>query len=237
MGKKWRFEDWIVEENDDFIFINKPPGISSLEDRNDPVCVLRLAKEYWSDAQLCHRLDKETSGMLVIAKTPEAYRHLAMRFESRKVRKYYHALVAGIHDLKSEDIDKPILLTGQGIVRISHEGKPSRTIVNTLEAYRKHSLLECQPVTGRMHQIRVHLAAIGAPICGDIQYGGEEIYLSSIKARFNLKKWTEERPLIGRVALHAHSIAFETPDGSPIQVAAPYPKDYAVLLKQLEKNR
>ena len=237
MGKKWVFKDWIAAEDEHYIFISKPSGITSLDDRNENVSVLSLARAYHADAQLCHRLDRETSGILVIAKNPEAYRHLAIAFEKRKVTKVYHAVANGIHDLRNELIDKPILATTQGVVKISREGKPSQTHVSTLDAYKQHSLLECKPVTGRMHQIRIHLATIQAHIVGDSQYGGEDVYLSALKPRFNLKKWTEEQPLIKRVALHAYSIAFEGIDQRPVEVSAPYPKDLRVLVKQLEKNR
>jgi 23S rRNA pseudouridine955/2504/2580 synthase len=96
--------------------------------------------------------------------------------------------------------------------------------------------VECEPITGRMHQIRVHLSALKAPIVFDTQYGGEELYLSSIKRKFNLKKDTEELPLIRRVALHAYSLTFRQPNEELLHVVAPYPKDFDVLVKQLEKN-
>ena len=96
--KKITFEDLILLENSDFMVINKPPYYSSLDDRHEAQNILDLAKGYWEDAQLCHRLDKETSGCLAIAKHPEAYRHLAMQFENRQVQTIYHAVVEGIHD-------------------------------------------------------------------------------------------------------------------------------------------
>ncbi|MEY3565229.1 MAG: hypothetical protein RJA23_1399 [Bacteroidota bacterium] len=99
--KKITFEDLILFENSDFLVINKPPYLSSLDDRHEAQNILDLAKGYWEDAQLCHRLDKETSGCLVIAKHPEAYRHLAMQFENRQVEKIYHAVVEGIQDFQS----------------------------------------------------------------------------------------------------------------------------------------
>ncbi len=94
------FKDLIIHEDEDFIVINKPPYISTLDDRNDPRNILALAKDYCESAQVCHRLDKETSGCLVIAKNQEAYRHIAMQFEDRSVKKIYHAVVEGIHDFK-----------------------------------------------------------------------------------------------------------------------------------------
>ena len=92
------------------------------------------------------------------------------------------------------------------------------------------------PVTGRMHQIRVHLSHKGYPIVGDPTYGGEDFYLSSYKRNYNLGKFDEEQPLIKRVALHAFAIQFEGLDGKEITVETKYPKDFRVLLKQMEKN-
>lgn len=237
---KISFEDLIVFENDDYILINKPPHVASLDERNadKPMSILRLAKAYHADAQLCHRLDKETSGALAIAKHPEAYRHLAMQFEHREVTKRYHALVNGVHDFDGISVYLPIAQVRDGTaVRIDRQkGKEAETIFNTLKAYRAHTLVECMPITGRMHQIRVHLMCLKAPIVNDPTYGGKPIFLSDIKRKFNLKQGTDELPLIQRVALHAHSLTFALLDGEETQFEAPYPKDFDVLMKQLEKN-
>ena len=234
--KKVNFRELIVFEDEDFMLVNKPPHVSSLDDRNDPVNINKLAKEYNADAQVCHRLDKETSGILAIAKNPEAYRHLNIQFEKREVVKVYHAVSGGVHDFKDEIVDLPILALKNGIVKIdSKEGKDAATIFNTLKAYNKYTLIECRPVTGRMHQIRIHLAVLKAPITCDIKYGGKEIYLSQLKKKYNLKMETEERPLIQRVALHARSLLFHSLKGEELIVEAPYPKDFEVLFKQLEK--
>ncbi|HEX8545731.1 MAG TPA: RluA family pseudouridine synthase [Cytophagaceae bacterium] len=234
--KKVNFKDIIVFEDKDFMLVNKPPHVSSLDDRNDPVNINKLAKEYNADAQVCHRLDKETSGILAIAKNPEAYRHLNIQFEKREVVKVYHAVSAGVHNFKDDIVDLPILALKNGIVKIdSKEGKDAATIFNTLKAYNKYTLIECRPVTGRMHQIRIHLAMLKAPIICDNKYGGVEIYLSQLKKKYNLKMETEEKPLIQRVALHARSLLFHSLDGQEMIVEAPYPKDFEVLVKQLEK--
>lgn len=233
---KLNFTDLILWEGDDFIVINKPPLISSLADRNDEVTILSMAKSYDANAQLCHRLDKETSGALVIAKNPEAYRHLSMQFENRTVKKNYLAVVDGIHDFDHLKYDRPIYKLANGSVKIDRRGKEAVTIFNTVQAYKQHTLVECQPLTGRMHQIRIHLANNGASITGDLNYGGRPLYLSSIKRKFNLKKGSEEQPLIKRLALHAKSISFEAANGDKLSFEAPLPKDFKVLLKQLEKN-
>lgn len=235
--RKLRFTDLILFENDDYIVINKPAGISTLEDRDLSVCIKDMAKEYSPDAQVCHRLDKETTGALAIAKNPEAYRSLSIQFEKRKVNKIYHAVVEGIVEYENELVDKPILPLRKGTVVIEYrKGKPAQTYFTTLKAYRKHSLVECRPVTGRMHQIRIHLVYKQSPIVADEKYGVKPLYLSDLKRRFNLKKGTEERPLMGRVALHARALEFELLNGDTKRIEADYPKDFAVMLKQLEKN-
>ena len=238
MSPKIKFKDWIIFEDDDYIAINKPPHVSTLEDRSSPLQVLELAKTYWPEAQVCHRLDKETSGVLLIAKTPEAYRNAAIQFEKRSVRKVYHAVVDGIHEFKGQRIDLPILVGGSGPVKISHrDGKPATTIVSTIDAYKHQTLVACEPLTGRMHQIRIHLAAQNASIVDDVTYGGHMFYLSSIKRKFKLKAGTEEEPLIKRVALHAYSLSIKNIDGNEMLIEAPYPKDFNVLVRQLEKFR
>ncbi|MEM8968019.1 MAG: RluA family pseudouridine synthase [Bacteroidota bacterium] len=235
---KIRFTDLILYEDEDYIIINKPSHVATLEDRNDPFSIIAMARSYTEDAQVGHRLDKETSGALAIAKHPEAYRALSLQFEHRTVKKVYHAVCDGIHDFQDVIVDLPIYANRRGTVRISHrDGKPAQTKIRTLEVYKRHTLVECQPVTGRMHQIRVHLASLQAPIAGDEQYGGAPFYLSSIKRKYNLKRDTEERPLIRRVALHAQALDIELLQENRVCIEAPYPKDFAVLLKQLEKNR
>ncbi|RPA68763.1 RNA pseudouridine synthase [Cyclobacteriaceae bacterium YHN15] len=235
--KKIDFEDLILFENKDYLVINKPPYLSTLDDRHEAQNILNLARQYTPDAQVCHRLDKETSGCLVIAKHPEAYRNIAIQFEDRKVNKVYHAVVEGIHEFKNEFVDRNIHANNKGIAKVTKEGKPAQTIFNTLGTYYSHSLIECKPITGRLHQIRVHLAHLKSPICGDELYGGNPLYLSALKRRFNLKKGTDELPIMQRVSLHAYAIGFEGLEGKRIEVQAPYPKDFEVLVKQLEKNR
>jgi 23S rRNA pseudouridine955/2504/2580 synthase len=232
---KIRFETLILFEDDDYLVINKPAQVASLDDRNEDINILKLAKNYTAAPQLCHRLDKETTGALAIAKNPEAYRALAIQFEEREVGKIYHAITDGIHSMKNLTIDEPLSQGSKGVVRIDRSGKESVTIINTLETYKIHTLLECRPLTGRMHQIRVHLASAGAPISCDQTYGGKPLMLSSIKKKYKLGKWQEESPIIRRTALHAHSLEFRSMKGTKVKVVAPYPKDFAVALKQLKK--
>jgi len=238
LAKQASFKDIIIREDEHYIIVNKPYGIPTLDDRDKTVKgVLRLAKKYCADAQACHRLDKETSGILVLAKSPEAYRHLAMQLEHREVNKVYHAVVCGLASFNETMVDVPLHTLNAGVVKIDRiEGKDAQTIFNTLEVFKRHTLVKCEPVTGRMHQIRVHLAHLKYPIVADHQYGGIDIFLSQLKKKFNLKGETEEQPLIGRVALHAYSMGFFDLDGNPMYTEAPYPKDMEALLKQLRKT-
>jgi 23S rRNA-/tRNA-specific pseudouridylate synthase len=162
---------------------------------------------------------------------------MSLQFEKRTVSKIYHAIVDGIHNFQDMLVDAPILKMDDGVVRINkREGKTAQTYFTSLKPYRFHTLMECRPVTGRMHQIRIHLTTLNAPITGDETYGGKQFFLSSVKRGFNLKKLTEEQPIMKRMALHARGLRFSDMKDVPRYVEAPYPKDLAALIKQLEAN-
>lgn len=232
-----KFADLILFENDDIIVVNKPPFISSLDEREGgEVNMLRLAKQYTADAQICHRLDKETSGALIIAKNPEAYRAVSMQFERRKVNKVYHAVIDGTHVFDNLFIDLPILNVGKGTVTISRqEGKRAETWFQSIKYYKHYTLVECRPVTGRMHQIRIHLATQRASIAGDETYKGQPVFLSKLKRKYQLGKDQEELPIMKRFALHAYQVTFKLVNEEEVTIHAPYPKDFETLLKLLEK--
>lgn len=237
------FKELILFENENLIVVNKPPFLSSLDERsrneisgNGEINLLRLAKQYSADAQICHRLDKETSGVLIIAKNPETYRHVSMQFEHRKVNKLYHAIISGTHEFNHLRIDLPILNIGNKNVAINkQEGKKAETLFNSLKYYKHYTLVECRPITGRMHQIRIHLASQRACIAGDDLYGGEPVYLSEIKRSYRIGKDQEEQPVMKRFALHARQITFKINEEEEMTFEAPYPKDLATLIKLLDK--
>lgn len=232
--KKQRFEDWIVYEDDQLLFVNKPAFLSVLEDRNSEDNLLKLARNYHPDAQACHRIDKETSGLVIFARNPDAYRTVSILFETRKITKTYHAVCENPTEFSDYLINLPIDINSKGKARISKkDGKPSSTLVNTLENFRNFSLIECNPFSGRLHQIRVHMAAVNHPLAADELYGGQMPYLSHIKRKFNVAKSKEETPMIQRVALHARGLKFET--DKPYQIEAPYPHDFEAFLKILHK--
>lgn len=232
-----RFRDWILYEDEGLLAINKPAGIASLDERSgEGTNLLQLARQYVETAQLCHRLDKDTSGVLLVAKNPETYRQVSMALESREVTKVYHAVVEGTFAFNNLSVDFPIYVDSMGKVKIDRaKGKESQTIFNTLRFYNHFTLVECRPVTGRMHQIRVHLASQFAPICNDTLYGGKPPYLSALKRKFKLGKSEEEQPMIRRFALHAYSIEIPIENGKKRLIQAPYPKDFDVFIKLLEK--
>lgn len=235
---KIKIQDLILFEDEDYFLVNKPPFISTLQDRHESVNLLGLARDYVATAQVCHRIDKDTSGVLAIAKNPEAYRHMSLQFEKRTINKVYHAVVDGIQNFNDTLVDEPILKLDDGVVKISRrEGKPAQTYFTTIQAYKMHTLVACRPITGRMHQIRIHLSTLNSSITGDETYGGKPFFLSAVKRGFNLKKQTEELPIMKRMALHAFALGFEDISGTPQKVEAPYPKDILALIRQLESNK
>ena len=237
MSQHKNFKDWIVFEDDDYLVINKPPYVSTLEDRTGAASVLDLAKAYNEGCQVCHRLDKETSGALLISKHSAAYKHANAQFAYRTIEKTYHAVADGLHTLSEKVIDLPLHVASSGAVRVNKKtGKISTTVVTSLKHYKYHTLVECKPLTGRMHQIRVHMAAIGAPLVADVVYGGKQLLLSSIKKKYKAKIEQDERPLLARVALHAFALKFKDFKDNIQEIACPYPKDFETVIKQLEKN-
>lgn len=233
-----KLQDLIIYEDDHLIIVNKPPFISSLDEREGgEINILRLAKQYHEDAQICHRLDKETSGAMIIAKDPETYRFVSMQFEHRTVKKVYHAVVDGTHIFNELLIDLPILNVGKGNVTISRiEGKRAETFFQSLVYFKHYTLIEARPVTGRMHQIRIHLATQRASISGDEMYGGKPVFLSQIKRGYRLAKDEVEQPIMKRFALHSREVTFKISETETKTFTAEYPKDFGVLLKLLEKN-
>ena len=158
-----------------------------------------------------------------------------MQLENRKVGKLYHAVVAGHAPFDETVVDLPLHTTGKGIAIIDNgRGKKAITIFQSLAHYQHFTLVGCQPITGRLHQIRVHLASQNFSIVGDELYGGKKPMLSDYKRRFKTAKWTNEEPMMKRTALHSSQVHFQL-FGEEHLYTAPYPKDFEVFLKLLEK--
>jgi 23S rRNA pseudouridine955/2504/2580 synthase len=239
MAKPITLASLIIVEDEDYMLLNKPPFIPSLDERHmdaQKVSIIGLLRKEMPDAQLCHRLDRETSGAILIAKHPEAYRHAAIQFEKRQVEKRYHAVVDGVHSLDDKEVDMAIAAGKNGLMRIDMSGgKQAVTFFTSKQFFKHHTLVDCQPITGRTHQIRLHLSAIKAPISGDEVYGGKPVFLSHLKRKYAFSMKDEEQPIMDRFALHAFSLAFKKEDGTVFFGHAEYPKDMAVLHKLLEK--
>lgn len=234
----------ILFHDDHLIVINKPADLLSVPDRyvaEIPNVVHLLGAQFGDPIIAVHRLDRPTSGCLVIARTPEAHRELNRQFQDREVDKVYHAIVEGQPANEETEVDEPIAQNPgkTGAMMISNKGKHALTIFKPMEFFgHQFSLVGVQIFTGRTHQIRVHLAYAGYPLLVDPLYGKrEEFKLSEIKGRrYNAKKETEERPLLSRVPLHASRLAFNHPEtGERMEFEAPMPKDMRATLNQLGK--
>ncbi len=231
----------ILFEDDHVVVIDKPAGLLSLPDRFDASLpsVRSLLEQDYGHIFIVHRLDRETSGVMISAKTAEAHKSLNDQFEHHTVGKYYHAIVSGIVERDRFPIDIPIIADSRrkGLMRPSARGKEAHTEVTVLEKFRLATLIECRLITGRTHQIRVHCSAIGHPLLVDPDYGTTSAFLlSSIKRRYNLKKHTTERPLMERLTLHARRLEFRHPaTDESVRVDSEYPRDFAATLQVLRK--
>ncbi len=231
----------IIFENDSFVAINKPAGLLSIPNREQTQTSLKdiLIAKYGSIFTV-HRLDKETSGIILFAKNETAHKYYSRLFEERKTEKYYMGLVLGSPAVKKGTIDAPISEHSlqKGLMVVHRNGKPSVTDYEVMEEHRSFSLLQFQLHTGRTHQIRVHCKNIGHPLACDELYGdGKPILLSSIKRKYKLSKHDEdERPMLNRLALHAYRLKFTDMDGKDFDLIAELPKDIRAFLQQLKKN-
>lgn len=233
----------ILHMDGEILVVNKPSGVSSVPGRDEGTDLVGLLKSQGlipSEAKLrvVHRLDRGASGVIVFARTLNAQRRLTEQFVKRRVEKVYLVLVQGIVS-EAGEIDLPLRLIEDGTraAVATQGGKASRTRYAVVEQLAGNTLLECRPLTGRLHQIRVHLAAIGHPLMVDPIYGGAEaVYLSHFKAGYHQSRRHEERPLIDRLTLHAARITIEHPSGSgPVTFEAPLPKDFRATLNQLRR--
>ena len=229
-----------IFENDDLIVLNKPSGLLSIPDRTQSAPSLKdYLIEKFRRIYTVHRLDRGTSGVIVFAKNEEAHRFLSLQFEERQTRKIYQGLVIGKPSPPSATIDEPIAehFAKKGVMMIHAEGKAAITNYAVAEQFRSYAWAEFSILTGRTHQIRVHMKHAGNPLACDELYGdGLPIKLSTFKKKFNLAKADdEERPLLNRLALHASSLTFRLNDTETATYAAELPKDLRALLKQLQK--
>jgi len=229
----------IIFQNEKIIAVNKASGISVTADRWDETKE-RLDKLLEKDLKInkiytIHRIDKETSGIVIFAKDSITHKELSAAFEQRQIKKCYTLIVHGRPSWKEIICDLPLVPDGNKkhmTIIDKYRGKESITSFAFILSAGNYSLIEAKPLTGRIHQIRVHAAALGHPVVCDGLYGSEApVKLSSFK-----RNWKgdpkNERPLLSRLGLHAKEIIL--PDSQII--TAPPPKDMSSLIKQMEKK-
>jgi len=218
----------IIYEDSDLLVVDKPAGLVIHPAYKHPSGTLFDAVSAYArergEAKPCllHRLDKDTSGAILLAKTEHARRHLVRQFEQRTLRKTYLALICGALRPASGEIDAPLSRNplDRRKMQIDPQGAPAHTEYQTLNVLASGvTLIELHPITGRMHQLRIHLAAQGTPIVGDLLYAGPD-------------RWTPLSP--PRHCLHAHRLTFQHPTtGNQMSVLAPLPDDMQALLNAL----
>jgi RluA family pseudouridine synthase len=233
----------VLFKDRDLLVINKPAGMLVLPDGYDPEAahLKDILTPEFGDLWIVHRLDRQTSGVLLLARNSEAHRALNIQFENRQVTKVYHALVSGVPDWTRQMVELPLRADGDRRHRTvvdRRQGKTALTHFRVLERFGNYALIAAAPQTGRTHQIRVHLATLEHPIVVDDLYGdGHELYLSQFKRNYNASSRKAERPLLGRLGLHAFSMDFFHPKRKRnMAFQAPYPKDFSAALQQLRKH-
>ena len=223
----------VIRETPSAIVLNKPPGLATQGGSKTTKHVDGLLDAFVEDDEtprprLVHRLDKDTSGVLLIAKTPGSAASYSKRFAGRNARKVYWALVVGVPDVREGTIDAPLAKqpgTGGEKMHVDEEnGAAAKTRYRVVErAGQKAAWVELEPLTGRTHQLRVHMAAIGHPIVGDGKYGGQDAFLTGVISR--------------KMHLHARRLIIGSPEskgaGGKLDVTAELPEHFAASMEAL----
>jgi RluA family pseudouridine synthase len=216
----------ILYQDDRLLAVNKPAGLATVPggwEKDAPAsCLLTALEADFGKLWIVHRLDKVTSGVVVFARAAAPHRTLSLLFESRAVTKTYRAIVCGVPPWKEHTARHPLRVNvghGHRTVVDHKRGKPAETTFRVLQRFSGHALLTAMPATGRTHQIRAHLAALGFPILADTLYGAPDVGQDSILP-------------LRRPALHAASLEFAF-EGKTLSFTAPYPEDFAHTLKRL----
>jgi RluA family pseudouridine synthase len=235
-------KELVLWSDDSLLVVDKPAGLLAIRGGfDDSPYLTRLLEPAFGRLWIVHRLDRQTSGVLVLARTAEAHRALNTQFQEHTVGKTYHALVNGSPSWQTHTVSLALRRDGDRRHRTVVDparGKPSLTHLRVLEGFEAYTLLEATPETGRTHQIRAHLAALGLPIVGDVLYhGGQDLRLADI-APETQDLDAPHQALIARVALHALRLEIAHPDtDEPLCFEAPYPADLAATLQGLRTDR
>lgn len=248
-----RWELPVLWEDDHLLALDKPAHLLISPDPDDPQrpSLMELLHRDlsrgvpWTRALQtpflanAHRLDFESSGVILLAKDRLTLAALSDQFGAEKATSAHVALIHGSPSEESFDVDAKLAPHPgiPGVMRVdSRRGKKSRTLFAVAERFSGFALVRCRPLTGRMHQIRVHLRHAGYPVVGDALYGGRPLLLSGLKDAYKFKTDQAERPLIGRAAVHAETLTVTHPSGgAPITITSPWPKDLAVAVRYLRR--
>ncbi len=237
MRKNVRIE--LLYEDADLLAVFKPSGLSTTPGRGRDTSLIQIltGPGGYPDLRLVHRIDADTSGVLLLAKGVESQRTLTRMFTERKIAKEYLAIVVGRPSEAKGRIDAPIGpdLKHSDRMCVRKRGRASVTEWELLESWVGYSLLRCRPETGRTHQIRVHLAYAEMPLAVDPLYGSREgIFLSRVKPGYRRSRKHAEYPLIGRLTLHAEALSLEHPrTGESLRFTAEPAKDFRAAMRQL----
>jgi 23S rRNA pseudouridine955/2504/2580 synthase len=220
-------EAMVIHRDKSALVLDKPPGLATQGGTKTDSHVDGLLGALQGDAavrpKLVHRLDKDTSGALLVARTPRAAAWFAKAFSNRSARKTYWAIVVGVPDIAQGEIDLPLAKqpgSGGEKMHVDEKGLPSKSRYRVIErAGNSATWVELQPLTGRTHQLRVHMAAIGHPIVGDGKYGGKGAFLTGTISR--------------KLHLHSRRLRIDHPDGGAIDISAPLPPHFAESLEAL----
>jgi 23S rRNA pseudouridine1911/1915/1917 synthase len=230
----------IIFENEDFVAVNKPAGLLSIPASDGKDLSLKdMLKTKYNSIFTVHRLDHETSGVIIFAKNEASHKFLSQEFENRTVIKKYLGIVHGTLLQKKGSINVAIAnhSSKRNIMVVDKRGKSSLTDYEVLEEFGSYSLVEFQIHTGRTHQIRIHMQHLGHPIvCDDLYGNGEPVLISSFKKKFKLSKSEEEeKPILSRLALHSACLKISDANGNEYTLEASLPKGMKALLQQLRK--
>lgn len=232
----------VIYSDDDIVVFSKRSGLLIAADRYDADAPRLdvIAEKEFGRLYAVHRIDKDTSGLVIYARNPESHKALSLQFENRTVKKTYHCLVNGHPTWNDLTVTLPLQPDGDDRHRTvvnKRFGKPSKTDFQLVGSCGPFSWIIAQPHTGRTHQIRAHLQTTGFPIVCDPLYSGNQhpVLLSDFKRKYN-GDTLNERPLLNRLALHAYSIEIEHPKTNErMFFKAPYPRDMEAVRKQLAK--
>ena len=226
----------ILFENSELFVVSKPSGMLVHPSGDDFVwSVITLFKINYPEQRLdlVHRLDRETSGTLIITKNKNTNSYLKKQLEKRNINKVYHAIVKGDPDWDSYDLHAPIDAHPTAELRlrraVQQDGAPSHTTFYILKRMGEYSLVKCQLHSGRTHQIRVHLEYLGYPILGDKIYGQtDQVFLSYLEK--GITQHLKDKLLFSRQCLHAAEISFKTANGDTLTVTSPTPSDMQSII-------